>query len=88
MQAPEYSSVTGLGILAKSLSIRLTRDELRWLYSALKKHADDDDNERENNPPCSPATGTCGVRREIKLQIKKLADIPEDSGSPQAFHPR
>lgn len=51
MQPPEYSSITGLGVLAKSLSMRLTRDELRWLYSALKKHADDDDNERESTLP-------------------------------------
>ena len=40
MQPPQYRSFTALEVLATSLLMRLTLDELEWLWRELKERTD------------------------------------------------
>jgi hypothetical protein len=41
-QDPQIGSISALGILAVSLALRLTPDELEWLSRELKERAEDE----------------------------------------------
>ena len=47
----QEGSISALGILAASLALRLTSDELEWLYSDLEKRAEEKRREAGGEEP-------------------------------------